>query len=68
MGKSGQGAHTKMVAQICLANNLNGFIEAMIYMKKIGMDINQVYEILKNSGANSYAMTVYMPRIINGDL
>ena len=68
MGGAGKGLHAKLFAQICLANNVAGVIEGMIYGHKAGLDLEKTFEALKASGASSVAMNTYMPRILKRDL
>ena len=67
-GDSGKGQQAKLYAQICLAVNLGGVVESMVYAHKVGLNVEQIFEALKESGASSYAMTIYMPRIMKRDL
>lgn len=67
-GSAGKGLDAKLYAQICLGINLAGFIEGMIFAHKTGLNVEQLFEALKDSGASSYAMNIYMPRIIKRDL
>jgi 3-hydroxyisobutyrate dehydrogenase len=66
-GESGKGQHAKMFAQICLANNLFGMMEALIYAHKTGLDPMTLFEALKNSGASSVAMQVYFAKMAARD-
>jgi len=67
-GPAGKGLQAKLYSQICLAINLAGVIEALMFGMKTGLDPEQLFNVLKESGASSYAMNIYMPRILKGDL
>ncbi len=67
-GSSGKGQQAKLTSQICLAVNLAGVIEALTFAIKTGLDPTQVFGALKESGASSYAMNIYLPRLLSGDL
>jgi len=67
MGTTGKGQHTKIIAQICLAINLQGVVEALIYGYKKGLDMKDVFSLLENSGASSYALTMYGKKFVERD-
>jgi 3-hydroxyisobutyrate dehydrogenase len=48
LGQAGKGQHAKMANQILLAGNMIGTVEALIYGKKAGLDLNQLIETLKS--------------------
>ena len=56
-----------MVAQICLAINLQGVIEALLYAHTKGLNLNDVFSCLENSGAGSYVFSVYAKKILARD-
>lgn len=67
-GKAGSGQHTKMCNQIALAANMCGVMEYITYATKVGMDPQKVFESIAYGSAGSSAMTIFVPRIFNGDL
>lgn len=67
-GKAGCGQHTKMCNQIALAANMCGVMEYITYATKVGMDPQKVFESIAYGSAGSSAMTIFVPRIFNGDL
>lgn len=66
-GKSGNGQHTKMCNQICLAGNMLGAIELIVYARTVGLNINSVLESVEKGSAGSTAMSLYAKRILNDD-
>lgn len=66
-GKAGLGQQCKMCNQICIATNLIGVCESLIYAKNAGLDREKVLKILEAGGAASWQLSAYTPRIFKGD-
>ena len=56
MGKSGSGQLTKMVNQICIAGLLQGLAEAMNFSDKVGLETDEVIEVISKGAAQSWQM------------
>lgn len=67
-GPAGSGQHTKMCNQIALAANMAGVMEYITYAEKVGLDPLKVFDSIAYGSAGSSAMTIFVPRIFNGDL
>lgn len=67
MGKAGQGQHTKACNQICIANNMVGVVESLIYGYKAGLDLEQVIKTIEGGAAGSFSLKVLGPRMLKRD-
>ena len=56
LGPSGSGQLTKMVNQICIAGLLQGLSEAMNFSDKVGLNTNEVIEVIAKGAAQSWQM------------
>jgi len=56
MGASGSGQLTKMVNQICIAGLLQGLAEAMNFSDKVGLETDEVIEVISKGAAQSWQM------------
>ncbi len=56
MGASGSGQLTKMVNQICIAGLLQGLSEAMNFSDKVGLETDEVIEVISKGAAQSWQM------------
>ena len=56
MGTSGSGQLTKMVNQICIAGLLQGLAEAMNFSDKVGLETDEVIEVISKGAAQSWQM------------
>ena len=56
MGTSGSGQLTKMVNQICIAGLLQGLAEAMNFSDKVGLETDEVVEVISKGAAQSWQM------------
>ena len=56
LGPSGSGQLTKMVNQICIAGLLQGLSEAMNFSDKVGLNTNEVIEVISKGAAQSWQM------------
>jgi len=64
MGGAGNGQNTKMVNQICIANNMMGVVEGLIYGHKAGLDLNDVIDAIENGAAGSFSLKVLGRRML----
>ena len=56
MGPNGSGQLTKMVNQICLAGLIQGLSEGMNFSDKVGLNTNDVIEVISKGAAQSWQM------------
>lgn len=66
-GPAGAGQHTKAVNQIAIAPGMIGVCEALIYVKKSGLDPTTVLSSIETGAAGSWSLSNYGPRMIKGD-
>lgn len=55
-GAAGNGQHTKMCNQIAIAGTLAGACEAMVYAKKVGLDVDVMLKSISTGAAGSAQM------------
>lgn len=67
-GGAGAGQHTKVVNQVSIAPAMIGLCEALIYIKKAGLNYDDVLGTISTGAAGSWSLDNYAPRIIAGDL
>ncbi len=67
MGPAGAGQHTKMCNQTLIALNMIGVVEALLYARKAGLDMNQVIDIVGRGAASSWQLVNMGPRMVAGD-
>jgi len=67
MGKAGQGQHTKACNQICIANNMIGVVESLVYGYKAGLDLEEVIKTIEGGAAGSFSLRVLGPRMLKRD-
>lgn len=67
-GGAGAGQHTKVVNQVSIAPAMIGLCEALIYIKKAGLNYDDVLATISTGAAGSWSLDNYAPRIIAGDL
>jgi len=68
MGGPGMGQHTKMSNQILVASTMIGVVEALLYARRAGLDLERVIEVVGKGAAASWAFNQLGPRIVKGDL
>jgi 3-hydroxyisobutyrate dehydrogenase len=68
MGGPGMGQHTKMSNQILVASTMIGVVEALLYARRAGLDLERVIEVVGKGAAASWAFNQLSPRIVKGDL
>jgi len=66
LGPSGSGQLTKMVNQICIAGLLQGLSEAMNFSDKVGLNTNEVIEVISKGAAQSWQMENRWETMIDG--
>ena len=67
MGGPGAGQNTKMCNQILLASAMVGVCECLLYAAKVGLDQQQVIDVIGKGAAGSWAINNLGPRIVKGD-
>ena len=67
LGKAGQGQNTKACNQICIANNMIGVVEALVFGYKAGLDLNEVINTIEGGAAGSFSLRVLGPRMLKRD-
>ena len=66
-GNYGAGNTTKLANQIIVAGNIQAVCEALVLVKKAGLDPSTVFEAIKGGLAGSNVFNAKAPMIINGD-
>lgn len=66
-GEAGAGQYTKIVNQIIVAQTMLGISEALVYLKKTNLNVEQVMKSIERGSAQSWLLSNYVPRIIEGD-
>lgn len=66
-GEAGAGQHTKVINQISIAPAMVGLCEALMYIKKSGLDAKTVLDTISTGAAGSWSLDNYAPRMIAGD-
>jgi 3-hydroxyisobutyrate dehydrogenase-like beta-hydroxyacid dehydrogenase len=56
LGPAGSGQLTKMVNQICIAGLVQGLSEALNFAVRVGLDADQVLEVISKGAAQSWQM------------
>ena len=67
MGASGSGQLTKLINQLLFDINMAGLAEILPMSRKLGLDPEQVTEIINSGTGRSYASEFFLPNIIRGD-
>ena len=67
LGPSGSGQLTKMVNQICIAGLLQGLSEAMNFSDKVGLNTDEVIEVISKGAAQSWQMENRWETMIDDD-
>jgi 2-hydroxy-3-oxopropionate reductase len=66
-GDVGSGSNIKMINQMLNAGNSAVACEAVCVAKKLGVDLNVMYDIVNDSSGGSWIFKNFMPRFIKGD-
>jgi len=67
MGKAGAGQHTKMCNQILVSGTIIGTIESLLYAQRMGMDLDEVIDVIGQGAARSWTINNLGRRIAKGD-
>ncbi len=67
MGLAGAGQYAKLANQICIASNLMGITEALIFAKDHGLDPNAMLQVIGAGSASSWQAINNGPKMINQD-
>ncbi|MDR3469144.1 MAG: NAD(P)-binding domain-containing protein [Xanthobacteraceae bacterium] len=63
----GIGAAFKMVNQLLAGVHIAAASEAMVFAKRLGLDLRRVYEVITASAGNSWMFENRMPHVLDGD-
>jgi L-threonate 2-dehydrogenase len=64
---AGIGASFKMVNQLLAGVHIAAACEAVTFAKKLGLDLDKVYEVITASAGNSWMFENRVPHILEGD-
>jgi 3-hydroxyisobutyrate dehydrogenase len=67
LGQSGMGQTVKLMNQILVAGNLNAVVEALVFARKQGIDLEKAIEAIKGGAAGSWQLTNLAPRMLKRD-
>lgn len=67
MGAPGAGQHTKMCNQILVSGTMISVCESLLYAAKVGLDQQQVIDVIGKGAAGSWSINNLGPRIVKGD-
>jgi len=65
--RPGIGAAFKMVNQLLAGVHIAAASEAIVFAKRLGLDIGKVYEVITGSAGNSWMFENRMPHVLDGD-
>ncbi len=65
--EAGIGASFKMVNQLLAGVHIAAASEALVFAKRLGLDIAKVYEVITASAGNSWMFENRMPHVLDGD-
>jgi 3-hydroxyisobutyrate dehydrogenase len=63
----GIGASFKIVNQLLAGVHIAAASEAIVFAKRLGLDIERVYEVITASAGNSWMFENRMPHVLEGD-
>ena len=66
MGESGSGQLTKIINQICIAGLVQGLSEAVFFMKKTSLNIDDVLEVISSGAAQSWQLDNRLKTMVDG--
>jgi 3-hydroxyisobutyrate dehydrogenase len=66
-GPAGSGQHTKMCNQICIASNMIGVMESLLYAQRAGLNPETVLQSIGSGAAASWSLSNLQPRALKGD-
>ena len=67
VGPNGMGQTVKLMNQILVAGNLNAVVEALIFARKQGVDLERAIDAVKGGAAGSWQLANLGPRMIERD-
>ena len=67
MGEAGAGQHTKMCNQILIAGTMIGTVESLLYAHRMGMDMDEVINVIGKGAASSWSINNLGRRIAKND-
>ena len=65
--EAGIGASFKIVNQLLAGVHIAAACEAITFAKKLGLDINRVFEVITKSAGNSWMFENRIPHVLDGD-
>jgi L-threonate 2-dehydrogenase len=65
--EAGIGASFKMVNQLLAGAHIAAACEAMVFARRLGLDLRKVYEVITASAGNSWIFENRMPHVLDGD-
>lgn len=68
LGPAGSGQHTKMANQIAIAGTMIGTVEALLYARCAGLDLNALIDVIGSGAAGSWTINNLGRRIAGGDM
>jgi L-threonate 2-dehydrogenase len=63
----GTGAAFKMVNQLLAGVHIAAACEALVFAKKLGLDLARVYDVITNAAGNSWMFQNRGPHVVDGD-
>lgn len=66
-GPAGSGQHAKMCNQICIASNMIGVMESLLYAQRAGLNPETVLQSIGSGAAASWSLSNLQPRALKGD-
>lgn len=66
-GPAGSGQHTKMANQIVITGNMIGMVEALVYAKNAGLDLETVLKSISKGAAGSWQLDNNAPKMMEKD-
>ena len=67
LGPAGSGQHTKMANQIAIAGTMIGTVEALLYARRAGLDLNALIDVIGSGAAGSWTINNLGRRIAGDD-
>ncbi len=67
VGPSGTGQTVKLMNQVLVAGNLNSAVEALMFARKQGVELEKAIDAIKGGAAGSWQFTNLAPRMVKRD-
>lgn len=67
-GGAGAGQHTKMANQITIAGTMIGVSEALVYARRMGLDVSKMIDTISGGAAGCWTLNNLATRVVKGDL